>query len=155
MCKNLVEKGNLDKPLIIFNRTQKRAIDISNSLRSGRSIVASSLGEAVSQADVIFTCVGDDAAVLQTIEGALKADVRSKLFVDCSTVHPDTTSKLEEIITEAKAEFVACPVFGRYSTLSDQNPGCLPSMESKGHLPWRTLANWSAFWQDQDMQLIE
>jgi 3-hydroxyisobutyrate dehydrogenase-like beta-hydroxyacid dehydrogenase len=31
---------------------------------------------------------------------------------DCSTVHPDTTEALAKKITEAGAEFVACPVFG-------------------------------------------
>jgi 3-hydroxyisobutyrate dehydrogenase-like beta-hydroxyacid dehydrogenase len=112
MCKNLVEKGQLDKPLIIYNRTEKRATDLSNSLASGKSTVASSIDEAVSKADIIFTCVGDDAAINGTIDMALKSEVKGKLFVDCSTVHPDTTSGLEKKITAAHAEFVACPVFG-------------------------------------------
>jgi 3-hydroxyisobutyrate dehydrogenase-like beta-hydroxyacid dehydrogenase len=112
MCKNLVEKGNLDKPLIIFNRTQKRAIELSESLPSGKSIVASSIAEAVSKADIIFICVGDDAAVNDTIDTALKETTKGKLFVDCSTVHPDTSEGLAKKITGFGAEFVACPVFG-------------------------------------------
>jgi len=112
MCKNLVEKGNLDKPLIIFNRTQRRATDLSKSLPSGKAIVASSIDEAVSKADIIFTCVGDDAAINDTIDAALEGSTKGKLFVDCSTVHPDTTEGLAKKITEAGAEFVACPVFG-------------------------------------------
>jgi 3-hydroxyisobutyrate dehydrogenase-like beta-hydroxyacid dehydrogenase len=112
MCKNLVEKGNLDKPLIIFNRTQKRATDLSKSLPSGKSTVASSIGEAVSKADIIFTCVGDDAAINDTIGAALRNSTKGKLFVDCSTVHPETTEELAKNITDAGAEFVACPVFG-------------------------------------------
>jgi 3-hydroxyisobutyrate dehydrogenase-like beta-hydroxyacid dehydrogenase len=112
MCKNLVEKGNLDKPLIIFNRTEKRATDLSQSLPSGKSIVASSVQEGVSKSDIIFTCVGDDAAINDTIDSALEGDVKGKIFVDCSTVHPETTEALEKKITNAGAEFVACPVFG-------------------------------------------
>lgn len=112
MCKNLVEKGQLDKPLLIFNRTQKRATDLSNSLTSDKSTVASSIEEAVSKADFIFTCVGDDAAINDTIDAALKSSVKGKLFVDCSTVHPETTEGLAKKITSAGAEFVACPVFG-------------------------------------------
>jgi 3-hydroxyisobutyrate dehydrogenase-like beta-hydroxyacid dehydrogenase len=112
MCKNLVEKGNLDKPLIIYNRTQKRATDLSESLPSGKSTVASSIDEAVSNADIIFTCVGDDAAINGTIDAALQGVVKGKLFVDCSTVHPDTSDALAKKITGAGAEFVACPVFG-------------------------------------------
>ncbi|PMD47440.1 hypothetical protein L207DRAFT_506449 [Hyaloscypha variabilis F] len=112
MCKNLVEKGDLDKPLIIFNRTEKRATDLAKSLPSGKSSVASSIDEAVSKADIIFTCVGDDAAINETIDAALKGSTKGKLFVDCSTVHPDTTEELAKKITGAGAEFVACPVFG-------------------------------------------
>jgi len=112
MCKNLVEKGDLDKELIIFNRTQKRATDLSQSLPSGKSTVASSIEDAVKRSDIIFTCVGDDAAINQTIDTALKANVKGKLFVDCSTVHPDTTDALAKKIRESGAEFVACPVFG-------------------------------------------
>jgi len=112
MCKNLDEKGNLDKPLIIFNRTKKRAEDLGKSLGAGKSRVASSIGEAVLQSDIIFTCVGDDKAINATVDEALKGSVRGKLFVDCSTVHPDTTEGLAKKITAAGAEFVACPVFG-------------------------------------------
>jgi 3-hydroxyisobutyrate dehydrogenase-like beta-hydroxyacid dehydrogenase len=112
MCKNLVEKGSLDKPLIIFNRTQKRATDLSKALPSGKSTVAFSIDEVVSKADIIFTCVGDDAAINDTIDAALKGSMKGKLFVDCSTVHPDTTEGLAKKITVAGAEFVACPVFG-------------------------------------------
>ena len=112
MCKNLVEKGDLDKPLIIFNRTQKRATDLASKFPSGKSNVASSIDEAVSQSDIIFTCLGDDAAIQDTISTALKSTVKDKLFVDCSTVHPDTTTMLAESIEGQGAHFVACPVFG-------------------------------------------
>ena len=107
MCKNLVEKGDLDKPLIIFNRTQKRATDLNVKLPSGKSTVASSLEEAVSKADIIFTCLGDDAAITDTIAIAVKGDVKGKLFVDCSTVHPDTTNMLAKSIQAQGAELVA------------------------------------------------
>lgn len=112
MCKNLVEKGQLDKPLIIYNRTKKRSEDLSKSLPSGKSTVASTIEEAVSGADIIFTCVGDDAAITETIDAALKGDTKGKLFVDCSTIHPETSEELAKKVTGAGAEFVACPVFG-------------------------------------------
>lgn len=112
MCKNLVEKGDLDKPLIIFNRTQKRATDLNAKLPSGKSTVASSLEEVVSKADIVFTCLGDDAAIKDTIAAAVKGNVKGKLFVDCSTIHPDTTNMLAKSIQGHGAELVACPVFG-------------------------------------------
>lgn len=112
MCKNLVEKGNLSEPLVIHNRTLKRTQDLNASLPSGKSIVASSISELVSKSDIIFTCVGDDAAINETIDEALKGDVKGKLFVDCSTVHPETSEGLQKKLTDAGAEFVAGPVFG-------------------------------------------
>jgi 3-hydroxyisobutyrate dehydrogenase-like beta-hydroxyacid dehydrogenase len=111
MCKNLVEKGNLDKPLIIHNRTTSRAHDLSSKI--GNSTVADSISSTVSQSDIIFLCLGDDAAVRDTISQALKADdVKGKLFVDCSTIHPDTTEEVAKAVEKAGASFVACPVFG-------------------------------------------
>ena len=112
MCKNLVEKGDLSSPLIIYNRTLKRSQDLNASLASGKSIVATTISEVVSKSDIIFTCVGDDAAVDETIDEALKGDVKGKLFVDCSTIHPETSEGLQKRLTEAGAEFVAGPVFG-------------------------------------------
>ncbi|MCJ1335566.1 hypothetical protein MMC09_000838 [Bachmanniomyces sp. S44760] len=113
MCKNLVEKGQLAKPLIIFNRTTSRADELSQKLPSGKSTVAPSLADAVSRSDIIFTCLGDDAAIQDTIDQALKVEnVKGKLFVDCSTVHPNTTNSLAKSIESKGASFVACPVFG-------------------------------------------
>jgi len=112
MCKNLVEKGNLDKPLIIYNRTAKRSEELSKSLPSGKSTVSTTIEDAVSKADIIFTCVGDDAAMHSTIDTALKSSIKNKLFVDCSTIHPDTTEKLSSQITASGNSFVAMPVFG-------------------------------------------
>ena len=54
-------------------------------------------------------CLGDDAAVDSTVDEMLKENVKGKLIVDCSTVHPDTTNGLEKRITEKGAEFVGMP----------------------------------------------
>lgn len=111
MCKNVVEKGSLSHPLIIYNRTPKRSTDLAHTIGS-KVTVAPSISAAVTKSSIIFTCVGDDAAINETIDAALQEDVTGKLFVDCSTVHPDTTNALASRITAAGAEFVACPVFG-------------------------------------------
>ncbi|KIW19769.1 hypothetical protein PV08_00343 [Exophiala spinifera] len=110
MCKNLVEKGNLSHPLIIYNRTVQRAHDLSKKI--GNSTVSESIPDMVSRADIIFYCLGDDPAVLETVQSMLQSDVTGKILVDCSTVHPDTTTKQAELIESKGASFVACPVFG-------------------------------------------
>lgn len=113
MVKNLAEKADLGgNPVIIFNRTNSRSEDLSKKLGSDKAKVASSIEDAVNAADIIFTCVGDDKAIEETINTALKGNAKGKLFVDCSTVHPDTTDKLAKTVQDAGAHFVACPVFG-------------------------------------------
>jgi 3-hydroxyisobutyrate dehydrogenase-like beta-hydroxyacid dehydrogenase len=110
MCANLVSKGNLSKPLIIHNRTTSKAETLSSKI--GHSTVSQSLTDAVSKSDIIFFCLGDDAAVQANIDEALKTDVKGKIFVDCSTIHPDTTASITKSIEAKNASFVACPVFG-------------------------------------------
>ena len=143
MCKNLVEKGNLRTHLIIFNRTQKRAADLQAKLPSGKSTVASNLEEVVEKSDIIFTCLGDDAAIIDTIANAVKTNVKGKLFVDCSTVHPDTTNMLTKTIEAQGAAFVACPGGRATLLLPNLNPSSLltinavfgaPAMADNGQL---------------------
>jgi 3-hydroxyisobutyrate dehydrogenase-like beta-hydroxyacid dehydrogenase len=110
MSKNLVEKGNLSKPLILYNRTIQKAHDYSAKI--GNSTVASSIQDAASKADIIFYCLGEDPSVLETLEEILKVDIKGKIIVDCSTVHPDTTAKEAKMVEEKGGSFVACPVFG-------------------------------------------
>lgn len=57
--------------------------------------------------------MGDDASALDTFtEAAHLPDAKGKLFVDCTTVHPDTTAKIAKAVEAKGAHFVACPVFG-------------------------------------------
>ncbi len=112
MCKNLVEKGNLEQPLILYNRTRNRAEDLSEKLGTDKTQVVSSIPEVASAADIIFICVGDDKAAFETIESIVSVDVAGKLVVDCSTVHPETTTALEKTLLAKGAAFVAGPVFG-------------------------------------------
>ncbi|KAF2734538.1 hypothetical protein EJ04DRAFT_466378 [Polyplosphaeria fusca] len=113
MCKNLVEKGNLDKPLLLYNRTKSRADDLAAQLGgAAKAQPVSTLEQLVTSADIIFLCLGEDPSVTATISTLLEHSVRGKLICDCSTVHPDTSNALESQITSAGGEFVAMPVFG-------------------------------------------
>jgi 3-hydroxyisobutyrate dehydrogenase-like beta-hydroxyacid dehydrogenase len=109
MIKNLVQKGNLSKPLLLYNRTTKRATDLSSQLGNDKTTVIDNIPEIVKKSDIIFTCLGDDQAITETIDVAVKEDIKGKLFVDCSTVHPNTTDELEKKVTGSGAEFVAAP----------------------------------------------
>ena len=106
MAKNLVEKGSLTSPLILYNRTTSRAEALHSKVSN--TTVAHTLEEAVSPADIIFICLGDDPAVQSTISRitSSKASIKDKLIVDCSTVHPDTTTSISKTVTESGAHFV-------------------------------------------------
>lgn len=125
MCKNLIEKGNLDKPLIIYNRTIKRAEDLSSKL--GHSTVASSIEEVVAKSDIIFICVADDAAITENVKKMLEGSVKGKLIVDCSTVHPDTTAMTAKALEAHGGKFVACPVFGAPAMAESGQLVCVPA----------------------------
>ncbi|KAF1981725.1 hypothetical protein K402DRAFT_408187 [Aulographum hederae CBS 113979] len=113
MCENIVRKGLLVNPIILHNRTRARSEALSAKLGGPKNaVISDTIQEAVAESNIIFTCVVDDNAIKQTITTALQHDVRGKLFVDCTTVHPDTTSLLSDQVTAAGASFVACPVFG-------------------------------------------
>ncbi|KAH7120769.1 hypothetical protein B0J11DRAFT_507822 [Dendryphion nanum] len=125
MCKNLVEKGHLDKPLILWNRTTKRSTDLSASLGADKTAVADSISEAVKPADIIWICLGDDAAVNAAVDVILQQNVSGKLIVDSSTVHPDTTNALEKRLIGKGAEFVGMPVFGAPAMADSGNLVCV------------------------------
>ncbi|KAJ5822576.1 hypothetical protein N7447_004916 [Penicillium robsamsonii] len=111
IAKSLAANGSLGSPLVIHNRTVKRAHDFVS--QNPNTLVAASVKEAVSMADIIFTCVSGDAAIVGTINAGLNdGDVKGKLFVDLSTVHPNTTTSIAAKIQESGNSFVASPVFG-------------------------------------------
>ena len=107
MTKNIVAKADLEKPLILWNRTEKRAKE--HSSRIGHSTVATTVKEAVTEADIIWSCLQDQEAVTETFEEILKMDIRGKLFLESSTVLPDVTNRIAKEVENAGAEFVAMP----------------------------------------------
>ncbi|GKT50499.1 putative oxidoreductase YjhC [Colletotrichum spaethianum] len=57
--------------------------------------------------------VSNDAVLQDTTNEIINSgDITNKIYVDCSTVHPDTSAAVSKQITEAGGQFVAAPVFG-------------------------------------------
>lgn len=113
MSTNIAQKGP-QSSLILYNRTTAKATAHAQTL-GGKATVANTLLEAVQGGDLIFICVGDDAAlnqIVSTIVEDKSLDLSAKTFIDCSTVHPDTSRATEKTFTSRGAGFVACPVFG-------------------------------------------
>ncbi|KAI1357496.1 6-phosphogluconate dehydrogenase [Xylaria arbuscula] len=95
--------------LLYTNRTLSRGLP----LEALGAISTSTVSELAQKSDIIFSCVSNDA-VLQTTADEICAsgDIKGKVYVDCSTVHPDTSLAVSKKIADAGAEFVAAPVFG-------------------------------------------
>lgn len=107
MSKNLVLKGKLEKPLLLWNRTASRATSLSEKI--GHSTVAETVTDAVSRSDIIFSCFTDEQGVIETFEKVLKTEVKGKVFVECSTVRPENVDKINKKVLDAGADFVAMP----------------------------------------------
>lgn len=115
MASNILKKSpenTYSGPLQLFNRSPARSALFVQKHPEHSITIAESVAAATAAADIIFTCVGDDAAINSIFEAALAADAKGKLFVDCSTIHPDTTAALSAACEKSGARFVACPVFG-------------------------------------------
>ncbi|THV78181.1 3-hydroxyisobutyrate dehydrogenase [Aureobasidium pullulans] len=98
-----------DQSLIFNNRTMASG----DSLKGLGASPASSFGELVTKSDVIFTMVNNDDTLKSLLQQAYDTkDLSGKIFVDCSTVHPDTTKAVTEEITKHKATYLAAPMFG-------------------------------------------
>ena len=110
MVKNLVEKGNLDQPVLLYNRTRKRSEDVAGELPGGKTEIVNSIEEGVKRANIVFSIVSNDAAARAVFETVLRVNVKGKLFVECSTIHPDTTEQIARDVEAADAQYLACPV---------------------------------------------
>ena len=60
----------------------------------------------------------DDEAVMEIFESALSVDVKDKLFVSCSTITPQTTEKLSELVKAKGAGFVSMTSMSRIRSKS-------------------------------------
>jgi 3-hydroxyisobutyrate dehydrogenase-like beta-hydroxyacid dehydrogenase len=113
MARNIALKAGLTHPLVIQNRTQQRAKDFAASLPNPAAVqVVATIDEAAKAADIVFTSLGEDADVQSLYESILKAlggSLAGKLFVETSTILPETTNAVAQQVTAAGGEFVAAP----------------------------------------------
>src|SRR5690606_19500576 len=97
--------------VLVWNRSAEKA----KPLADAGAKVASSPADLAAQADAIITILTDASAIEAVYHGAsglLSADVNGKLFVEMSTVRPQTEIALAERVRDKGAAFVECPVGG-------------------------------------------
>ena len=97
--------------LTVFNRTSGRA----TPLAARGAVVAATPREAVSDADLVFSMVADDAAshdVWEGGSGALAGVRPGSVLVECSTVTVGRITELAESAARIGCELVDAPVTG-------------------------------------------
>jgi 3-hydroxyisobutyrate dehydrogenase-like beta-hydroxyacid dehydrogenase len=108
MAKNLIKKGY---SLIVYNRTTAKTrefADLGAEIGSSPSRVAKAV-------DVLFTNVSDDQALLDVFfgsDGIMEGVHPGLTVIDCSTVAPETSRKLEQELSVHYADFLDAPVTG-------------------------------------------
>ncbi|KAI9931888.1 hypothetical protein ASPWEDRAFT_493460 [Aspergillus wentii DTO 134E9] len=106
--KHLVSKKALN--MVYSNRTMARG----NPLQAMGAVPEMNFEKLVGQCGIIFTMVSNDAVLQSLISSALGSgqSLRDKIFVDCSTVHPQTVGLTVAKLKEKEASFLSAPVFG-------------------------------------------
>jgi len=108
IAARLMECGH---EVIVWNRSADKA----KPLADAGAKVATSPAELATHADTIVTILTDAAAidaVYGGTSGLLSGNVSGKLFIEMSTVRPDTENALAAKVRAKGAAFVECPVGG-------------------------------------------
>ncbi len=108
MARNLLEKGY---PLTVWNRTEDR----SAPLAAAGARVAKTPRELAERADVLVACVADPAAVERLVfaeDGILGAVRPGFRYLECSTVGPQTTRRVQAALRERGGDALEAPVTG-------------------------------------------
>ena len=108
MAANLLKNG---VDLTVYNRTAS-AID---PLKDAGAKSALTIGDAVNEADIVFSMLANPDAVQSVfwgVDGAIKKMKKGAIWVDCSTVNPSFSKESEKIAEENGAFFMDIPVSG-------------------------------------------
>jgi 3-hydroxyisobutyrate dehydrogenase len=114
---NLQKKGF---QVNVFNRTKEK---IANVVKAG-AVSQDSMQQLVHNSSIIFTMVSDDNAVKEVYsgqEGLLSHSPGGKIFVDMSTVSPQTSIFLATLCRDCGNYFIDAPVSGSVQPALDGN----------------------------------
>jgi 3-hydroxyisobutyrate dehydrogenase len=96
-------------------RVWNRSADKTRALAERGAKVAATPAELARDSEVVITILSDAAAIDATYGGPgglLAGDAKGKLFIEMSTVRPETEKALAEKVRQKGAALVECPVGG-------------------------------------------
>ncbi|CAI7597543.1 unnamed protein product [Penicillium glandicola] len=104
-----LQTNNLS-PLHYSNRTLSKG----DVLHDEGAVPEEKFEDLVRNSDVIFTMISNDDVLTELLNKALVVgdSLKGKIFVDTSTIHPDTSEWATSRLGEYGAAFIAAPVFG-------------------------------------------
>jgi 3-hydroxyisobutyrate dehydrogenase len=108
----------LGHELTVWNRTPEKA----RALEAAGAGVAAIPRELASRVEIVITILTDAAAIdaaYHGAEGLLAGDVRGKLFIEMSTVRPETPVALLAAVRDRGAAMIDCPVGGSVGPAKD------------------------------------
>lgn len=108
IAARLMESGH---EVAVWNRSA----DKTTPLAQAGAAVAATPADLASQSEIVLTILTDANAIAAVYDGAsglLSGDVKNKLFVEMSTVQPETEVALASRVRGKEAAFVECPVGG-------------------------------------------
>jgi len=108
IAARLIDQGHR---LTVSNRTAEK----TRPLAAMGATVVRTPAEVAAASDVVITILTDAAAIDAVYSGPgglLSGDVAGKLFIDMSTVRPQTETALAAKVRAKGAEFAECPVGG-------------------------------------------
>ena len=97
--------------LTVFNRSPEK----TEAVRRMGAMVAETPAEVSENSDLVFTILSDDVAVeeiFRSENGLINGNVKDRLFIDMSTIKPETTIRIAREIQEKSASFIDAPVSG-------------------------------------------
>ncbi|KAL2003131.1 hypothetical protein VTN02DRAFT_4913 [Thermoascus thermophilus] len=103
-------KSRMGLNLVYSNRTLSRGAP----LEAIGAVPEPSFERLVQRCSIIFTMVSNDEVLdsLVSIATGSGESLKDKIFVDCSTVHPNTVAAAAARFEEKGASFLSAPVFG-------------------------------------------
>jgi 3-hydroxyisobutyrate dehydrogenase len=108
----------LGHELTVWNRTIEKA----QALAAAGAKVAATPFQAASFSEMVITILTDAAAIdtaYHAKDGLLSGNVAGKLFIEMSTVRPETERELSARIREKGAAMIECPVGGTVGPAKD------------------------------------
>lgn len=97
--------ASLGHEMMVWNRSADKA-------RATGLPVAATARELAERCEVVISILSDARAVEQVYGEMLAGNVKGKLFIEMSTVRPETQKQLSRKINSSAAQLVECPVGG-------------------------------------------